>query len=541
MTIGKLKLITKGKRDLILTVNPKLTFWKSVYKRHTNFAIQSFEIGLDNDIQISETKDMVFKYRIPRNGDLVNFISLIINLPSICSDEASLTEDGEFAWIQKIGASIIKRARLYYDDILIDEIDGDFLILYDQLNHTTDETKIFNKLIGHTPNVYNPYVDNVYKSCSPNQAEIIGTEHFLNKGFGAIPSIQSYELNIPILFSFFRNSDNLPLISNKRREVSIEIILRPINELYTLVSKTNTNTIFTSSVLIEDIILSSSGDYSPCDYSPPTTLDYKKRSKDDECRFYTKFAKNITSSFFNPRLEVSYVFLDNLERKEFVENKITQLIQIPQRLNFYNIVGHTLLPLDIYHPVKSIYMAFRRNDIKNRNQWSNYSNNDNVSENTNNILHLFSNGKLSENKLQELNNNWIYRDPNCIPILNCGNKQFYTENILEEFRFLLNSEYREDTRNEIFYRLVEKYETLEFPEKSNCYLYSFALNGDGYQPKGMCYMSSFRNIFLDITCKDPSQSEYHQCENYKYDALVYVIYYNEVVYMDGVGALKYGN
>ena len=34
-------LISKGQQDLYLTGDPKITFWKSVYRRHTQFAIET--------------------------------------------------------------------------------------------------------------------------------------------------------------------------------------------------------------------------------------------------------------------------------------------------------------------------------------------------------------------------------------------------------------------------------------------------------------------------------------------------------------------
>jgi hypothetical protein len=47
---GLLQLITRGVQDAILTQNPQVTFFKLVYKQHTNFAIQQNikNLGLKN-------------------------------------------------------------------------------------------------------------------------------------------------------------------------------------------------------------------------------------------------------------------------------------------------------------------------------------------------------------------------------------------------------------------------------------------------------------------------------------------------------------
>ena len=36
-----MQLISIGHPDIYLTGTPQITFWKSVYRRHTNFAIES--------------------------------------------------------------------------------------------------------------------------------------------------------------------------------------------------------------------------------------------------------------------------------------------------------------------------------------------------------------------------------------------------------------------------------------------------------------------------------------------------------------------
>ena len=39
MTGGLLQIVSYGVQDTYLTGNPQMTFFKSVYKRHTNFSL----------------------------------------------------------------------------------------------------------------------------------------------------------------------------------------------------------------------------------------------------------------------------------------------------------------------------------------------------------------------------------------------------------------------------------------------------------------------------------------------------------------------
>jgi hypothetical protein len=44
MAGGLIQLVTSGKQDTALTYNPEITFFKKVYRRHTNFSLELKEI-----------------------------------------------------------------------------------------------------------------------------------------------------------------------------------------------------------------------------------------------------------------------------------------------------------------------------------------------------------------------------------------------------------------------------------------------------------------------------------------------------------------
>jgi len=43
MAGGLMQLVAYGAQDVFLTGNPKVTFFQAVYKRHTNFAMETIE------------------------------------------------------------------------------------------------------------------------------------------------------------------------------------------------------------------------------------------------------------------------------------------------------------------------------------------------------------------------------------------------------------------------------------------------------------------------------------------------------------------
>ena len=46
---GEIHLTFKGAQDLYLTDNPQISYFKSVYKRYTNFAMEVMELDLNGN------------------------------------------------------------------------------------------------------------------------------------------------------------------------------------------------------------------------------------------------------------------------------------------------------------------------------------------------------------------------------------------------------------------------------------------------------------------------------------------------------------
>ena len=49
MSGGLMQLVAYGAQDVYLTGNPQITFFKVVYKRHTNFAVEAIEQIVNGD------------------------------------------------------------------------------------------------------------------------------------------------------------------------------------------------------------------------------------------------------------------------------------------------------------------------------------------------------------------------------------------------------------------------------------------------------------------------------------------------------------
>ena len=65
---GLMQLVAYGAQDIYLTGNPQITFFKVVYRRHTNFAMESVEQTINGTVGANNTVTST----ISRNGDLVH-------------------------------------------------------------------------------------------------------------------------------------------------------------------------------------------------------------------------------------------------------------------------------------------------------------------------------------------------------------------------------------------------------------------------------------------------------------------------------------
>ena len=75
---GLMQLVAYGAQDIYLTGNPQITFFKVVYRRHTNFSMETIEQTLNGASSLVHTSTANSTVTISRNGDLLGpvYVSL---------------------------------------------------------------------------------------------------------------------------------------------------------------------------------------------------------------------------------------------------------------------------------------------------------------------------------------------------------------------------------------------------------------------------------------------------------------------------------
>jgi hypothetical protein len=120
---GLMQLVAYGAQDVYLTANPQVTFFKQLYRRHSNFAMESIEQTFNGVANFGKRVTCT----IARNGDLITRVYLQATLPKVESIQ------GDFAWVPYIGQFLIKSVELEIGGQRIDKHYGDWLHIWNEL------------------------------------------------------------------------------------------------------------------------------------------------------------------------------------------------------------------------------------------------------------------------------------------------------------------------------------------------------------------------------------------------------------------------
>ena len=194
---GLLQLVAYGAQDAYLTGNPHITFWKVLYKRHTNFAMEAFRVNFTGAPIYGQRVVAV----VNRNADLVWKAYVEVTLP----DTAGLGPMGTHlnwtnAQASRIGYTLLKQIEVEIGGQIIDRHYGEWLYIWETL--TAD-------------------VDTAYKLESMVNNSLDGTRTD-SDSCGGRPNV----LYVPLQFWFCRNPGlALPLIALQYHEVRFNITL----------------------------------------------------------------------------------------------------------------------------------------------------------------------------------------------------------------------------------------------------------------------------------------------------------------------------
>ena len=304
-----MQLVAYGAQDVYLTGNPQITFFKVVYRRHTNFAMEAIE----NPFNGAPNFGKQVTCTIQRNGDLIYRMYLQATLPSV----SLLSSDGsgaQFRWLNWVGHNLIDYVELQIGGQRIDKHYGQWLHIWNELTQEPGKQAGYAKMVGNTPQLTNLLVqggeacDNYCAGGEPNTS---------NEVLNCSPE---YTLYIPLQFWFCRNPGlALPLIALQYHEVRINL---QFNDLQNLMWS-----------------------FAPQGGSSTSVIQTRVGN-----------AGLVAASLY-----VDYIYLDTDERRKFAQVSHEYLIEVLQFTGGESITSSSnKLKLNFNHPCKELVWVVQR-------------------------------------------------------------------------------------------------------------------------------------------------------------------------------------
>jgi len=137
MTGGLMQLVAYGAQDIYLTGNPMITYFKVVYRRHTNFAMESIQQTFSGNPNF----DSKVSALISRNGDLINGVTLEATLPALTG----------LRWTDNVGHYLMREIVVEIGGQQIDKHYSDWLEIWSQLTVPAGQKDGYLQMIGQSP------------------------------------------------------------------------------------------------------------------------------------------------------------------------------------------------------------------------------------------------------------------------------------------------------------------------------------------------------------------------------------------------------
>jgi hypothetical protein len=198
---GLMQLVAYGAQDVYLSGTPQITFWKVVYRRHTNFSIETIEQSID-----AARPGGKYTVTVTRNGDLASNACLKVKLAALTPASWAGPTPDKIAWVRRLGHAMVTQVKVEIGGSTIDTHVGTWLDLWYELTHKTDQERGYRAMIGDVPE--------------------------LTELRAPASGINAYTVYIPFQFWFCRNTGlALPLIALQYHEVRFHIEMESIQKL----------------------------------------------------------------------------------------------------------------------------------------------------------------------------------------------------------------------------------------------------------------------------------------------------------------------
>ncbi len=458
---GLLQLVATGKQDVFLTGNPSVSWFKFVYRRHTNFAVETQRMYFEGTPNFGQKITCL----VPRNGDLLGPLFLRVTLPQLYFTPNSFNppqQGVKVGYVNSPGHALIQEISVQIGEQEIDKQTGQWMEIWSSLVTDASQKEGFQQMIQQKPGY--PFID--YGNNAPDLSG--GTQTVPKAVFsredGGVPIDlsginvdiagtafikpttkypQSYDepimgpvtMYIPLRFWFNKNPGQyLPLLAMQYHPVRINVTLAPLQSMF-----------YTKNLYDSE---------NPGNVTPVCNANY-----------------SVEPAQLDIALFGDYVYLDIPERRRFVSTPLEYLIEQVQYTPPLSIpIGskNATMQIDFNHPLKEFVWVLQRDVMVNRHEYFNWS-------------------SLGFYEIQKAAEFGLPQPPN-------------RTDLMIDARIQLDGQDRFDAREAPWFRLVQPYQRhTTIPSDRYIYVYSFALRPEEQQPSGTLNASRIDNITFQMS------------------------------------------
>ena len=299
---GLLQLVAYGAQDAYITGNPHITFWKVLYKRHTNFAMEAMRVNFTGTPTYGQRSVVV----VNRNADLMFRTYLEVTLPDTraAANGSASGPNHNVMWTyggrRRLGYLLIQQVEIEIGGQVMDRHYGEWMYLWESLTSNFDQAARLDQMIG-------------------TSAQGRATTPASCQGRPVV-------MYIPLSFWFCRNPGlALPLIALQYHEVRLNFTFRQATDLVT-----------------------STYD----DGNIGTVVGTWTGGVAQAAQFLPKFK--------DAAVYIDYIYLDTDERRRFAQQSHEYLIDQLQFGLQQSVTSQTVrLDLTLNHPVKELVWVFQ--------------------------------------------------------------------------------------------------------------------------------------------------------------------------------------
>lgn len=504
---GLLQLVAIGAQNELVNGSPSMTHFRAVYRRHTNFAMESIRMTFtSSNLGFEQTTTRTIPCRIDRYAQMLHDTYLVLTLPDIWSplsylgagvapppgyDPRSNSLGYEFRWIDNIGYNLIDNVEITANGQLLQRLSGEWLKMYSYLTHDPNKRKLVDEMVGNVPEIKDPA--NAYDRMGqyPHAVTPLNQPGGIPNTLVPEPSIRSRQLIIPLHFWFCENPGlALPLVSMQNSDVFINVTYRPLNQLYTVIDvnplsptygqriRPNTGAIGVGQTAPNNAIAQF--------LSPPTLSGAPSNTA-------------LTNFFPDPYLEGNFIYLTEMEMAQLASADQTFLVKtVKYTSDPGQYGGNSDILIPFFNLVTRIVWSCQRSDKILSNDWDNYTNWDNplrapftTTGSANDLFSTVTNSTATQTFLYSSGQQQI--------------TSVYPRDPITQGQLLLDGKERFSVKPTSYFSLIQMYKhtTGNAPQLPGVYMYSFALNNDLYQPSGGINGSMFNKVTLRLTLQQP--------------------------------------